>query len=94
MKKIVRNLVMIVVLATILMVGQNVVAQEVSYLDGRVFSDGVAWVFQGVVPISGEKIGAWKCIDKTGKTLFSLPDPDYPISDFSHGVALVCRGGV
>lgn len=67
--------------------GQQETAVEkapIEYHEVRDFSDGVAWV---------ENMLIWSCIDKTGKTLFTLNKYDKVFSDFSQGVAVVERGG-
>jgi len=53
------------------------------YVDGRDFSDGVAWM-----RASDEQ---WHCVDKTGSIVLKLSEREEPKSDFSHGVALVRR---
>jgi hypothetical protein len=56
---------------------------KIKYVNGRDFSDGVAWVQ------TEEEI--WHCVDKSGKILFKLESEEDPSSDFSNGVALVWR---
>jgi len=52
------------------------------YSDGRDFSDGFAWVRENNI---------WHLINTRGEIVLSLGADDRPISDFSHGVALVVR---
>ncbi|MCL2796753.1 MAG: WG repeat-containing protein [Firmicutes bacterium] len=61
-----------------------------SYMTGHDFSDGVAWV-RDSVSSSTYSVGAWRCIDKKGKTKFKLDLKSFPASDFSDGAALVLR---
>lgn len=62
--------------------GAQVKETQVKYIDGRDFSDGVAWA---------RTSEGWNCIDKTGKILSTLKNGDSPISDFGQGVALIKR---
>jgi hypothetical protein len=54
-----------------------------TYVNGRGFSDGVAWA------LSEEEI--WHCIDIGGNIVLRLSNSESPASDFSLGVALVRR---
>ncbi len=49
--------------------------------EGRDFFEGKAWVKP-----QGER---WLCIDKDGRVCFALEHGDTPISDFSHGIAIL-----
>jgi len=54
-----------------------------TYINGRGFSDGVAWV------LSDEDI--WHCVDMAGNIVLRLNNSETPASDFSLSVALVRR---
>jgi hypothetical protein len=54
------------------------------YLVAIAFGDGIAIVYENAkLPV--------KAIDKTGNTLFDLPEGWYPIESFSNGVAMVMK---
>ena len=57
----------------------------VSYVEGRDFSDGVAWVRLDN--------GQWHCIDRVGNVIMKLDTGESPVSNFSHGAALIKRAG-
>jgi len=63
--------------------GNNSTASNNKYVDGRDFSDGVAWVQ------TSERV--WHCVEKSGNIILKLNSGESPLSNFSQGVAVVKR---
>ena len=49
-------------------------------INGRDFSDGVAWIKQEY---------GWSCVDKEGKIIFNLNSGSTPTTDFINGIAII-----